>query len=341
MESIYTNPEELKKLIEKIKQHDAAIIVMDSCSELGNGIADFLKTTNIKKIDTSVIKFKNNEINNFPAESVRAKNIYVIGTGSNYNGSINDNFIAMCGMIRACRDASATHITAICIYVPYCRSDKKDQSRTPIMSKLICDFLHTAGANRLICCDLHAAQIQGMFNGPFDNLYATKYLLAQINQDYANEKFVVISPDVGGIKRIQDWANQLHAEYTFLTKSRDHNAVSKIIKHNLVDPVDLTDKIVLMVDDIGDTLGTLNSAAKILKEKGASKVVCVVTHGIFSGDAFTYLTESNIDKIYVTNSLPQKENIARSDKISVVDLSELFGLAIMSCVNASSMSVLF
>ena len=340
MDSLYPDFIDLKLLLEKIKQNDSAVIVMESCDELGNNIAEYLKDE-IRKINTSFTKFRNTEINTFPSQSVRSKNVYIIGTGSNYHGSVNDNFMALCGMIRACRNASAKYITTVCAYLPYCRSDKKDLARTPIMSKLICDFLKTAGTDRLICCDLHASQIQGMFDGPFDNLYAMKYLLQKVNQDYPDTNFVVISPDIGGIKRIQDYASKLNAEYSFLTKSRDHNEVSKIIKHDLVDPIDLVGKIVLLVDDIGDTLGTLNSASKILKDKGASQVLAVVTHGIFSGDAFNYLDENNIDKIYVTNTLPQKENTEKSNKIVVVDLSELFGSAIMTCVNATSMSVLF
>jgi ribose-phosphate pyrophosphokinase len=329
----------LENLFKNTKQNDSVVIVMDSCKELGKGIVERLKGE-INEISTKYFRFGNNEINTFPAESIRTKDVYIIGTGSNYNGTINDNIMAMYSMIRACRDASAKYIIGICPYFPYCRSDKKDQSRTPIMAKMICDFFKTAGADRLITIDLHAAQIQGFFEGPFDNLYATKYLLDQVSQAY-NNNFVVISPDAGGIKRIQDWASRLNCMYTFLTKSRDYNAISKITKHDLVHQIDFTGKRALLVDDIGDTLGTLNSAAKILKEKGAMEVIAAVTHGIFSGNAFAYLAEEYIDRIYVTNTLPQEENVSKSDKIRVVDLSELFANAILSCVNATSMSALF
>ena len=331
----------LKNFVENIKQDNSVIIVMDSCKELGDNVVDYLKR-NLKKINTTFLRFNNNEVNALPAESVRAKGVYIIGSGSNHDGTVNDNFMAMCGMIRACRDASAKYITLICTYLPYCRSDKKDQARTPIMAKLVCDFLKEAGANRLISIDLHAAQIQGYFDGPYDNLYATKYLLRKIYEDYKNYKFLLISPDVGGIKRIQDWSNQMNnADYTFLTKSRDHNAVSKIINHELVDPVKIKGARALFIDDMIDTAGTINGAAKIAKEKGAIEVVVVVTHGLFSGNAFKYLAEDYIDKVYITNTLPQIENLKKSNKIVVVDVSELVGNAIMSCVNATSMSVHF
>ncbi|XWV25625.1 DEHA2D17908p [Tupanvirus deep ocean] len=329
----------LEKLVKDTKQNDAVVIVLDSCKELGDAIVHCL-VGKLEKISTAYFRFGNNEINTFPSKSVRSKDVYIVGTGSNVNGTINDNLMAMFGMIRSCRDASAKHITAITAYYPYSRSDKKDQSRTPIMSKLVADFFKTAGANRLITVDLHAAQIQGFFKGPFDNLYATKYLLKKIKEDYP-EDFVVISPDAGGIKRIQDWASQMDCIYTFLTKSRDHNSISKITKHDLVHQIDFTGKKALLVDDIGDTLGTLNSAAKILKEKGATEVVAAVTHGIFSGNAFENLNQGYIDCIYTTNTLPQETNLEKSHKIVVVDISELFADAILSCVNATSMSAVF
>lgn len=329
----------LKKQIDNIKQNDSVVIVMESCEELGKGIVDHLREK-VKNINTKFLRFGNNEINTFPSGSVREKNVYIIGSGSNHNGTINDNIMAMCAMIRACRDSSSKHITTICAYYPYCRSDKKDQSHTPIMAKMIGDFFKIAGTNRLITIDLHSAQIQGFFDGPFDNLYATKYLIKQVITDYDND-FIVVSPDAGGIKRIIDWSSQMNCPYTFLTKGRDHNSVSKIIRHELVHQLDFSGKKALLVDDIGDTLGTLNSAAKILKEKGATEVVAAVTHGIFSGNAFGYLQEVWIDKIYVTNTLPQKLNSQKSDKIVIVDLSELFANAILCCVNATSMSALF
>jgi ribose-phosphate pyrophosphokinase len=296
----------------------SVIISLDSCKELGDKISEQLNC-----MKTKIFKFNNNEINISPCESVREKNVFIIGSGSNYGGTINDNVIEMLSIVRACRDASAKHITLICAYFPYCRSDKKDQGRAPIMAKLMCDLFKTAGVNRLITFDLHAAQIQGFFDGPFDNLYAGDDLIACLKNDHPNDGFIVISPDVGGIKRIKDFGSKLNAEYTFLVKSRDHDKISHINHHELVHQLDLTGKINLLVDDIGDTLGTLNSAAKLLKEKGAPYVIAIITHGIFSGKAFDLLEQDHIDKIYVTNTLPQQDNMKKSKKIEVVDLSTL------------------
>lgn len=323
------------------KKNNSIVIMMDSCGKkLGDNIGLLLKK-NIYCAESQFIRFGNNEINVFPTESVREKKVFIVGTGSNHNGTINDNLMTMCGMIRACQTASAKYITAICTYFPYCRSDKKDQGRAAIMAKLVADFFKVAGANRIITVDLHAAQIQGFFDGPFDNLYAINYLVEKIKLDYPDKKFIVISPDAGGEKRANAWANKLNTSYTFLTKTRDHDAISVIKKHELVHNINFKNETIILVDDIGDTLGTLCSAAKILKERGAKEIIGVVTHGVFSGNAFKNLENGNLDKIYTTNTIPQDQNMDISKKIILVDLSELLAKVIMCCANAESISNIF
>ncbi|AYV85615.1 MAG: hypothetical protein Satyrvirus26_4 [Satyrvirus sp.] len=328
----------LKEKINKSKNNDSVIIVMNSCGDLGDKIKSKLDNK-IRSIDTKFFHFGNNEVNTFPAESIREKRVFIIGTGSNYGGSINDNCMAMFAMVRACRDASARDITLICGYYPYCRSDKKDQGRAPIMAKLIGDFAKVAGAGRLVTVDLHASQIQGFFDGPFDNLYAIDYLVNVIKKDYHIPDCVLVSPDAGGEKRVAAWATKLNIPYTFLTKSRNHNAISAINKHELVHKLDFKGKTAIIVDDIGDTLSTLKSASKILKENGVCKVVCAVTHGIFSGNAYEKLLDDDIDFMYVTNTLPQ--NQPEPPKIKIVDLSELFAEIILRCVDGKSLSSMF
>lgn len=325
-----------------MEKDDSILIILNSCDELGIAVADKLKGK-INCIDTKFQKFGNNEINIAPLESVRQKNVYIIGSGSNMNSnsSINDNIMEMCIIIRACRDASAKSITLICAYFPYCRSDKKDQGRMPITAKLMCDLFKISGVNRLMTFDLHAAQIQGFFDGPFDNLYTGKYLIQSLNEDFdiTFDKYITVSPDVGRMKLIQDFANKLNTNYTFLIKVRDHNKISHISHHEIVHNLDFKHKICFLIDDIGDTFGTLNSAAKLLKDRGASKIIAVITHGIFSGKAFDNLY--NIDKIYVTNTLSQNNNILKSDKIKIIDISELCSQAITCCINGTSVSSLF
>ena len=318
----------------------AVIIVLDSCKDLGDAVAAKLLRS-IRQIPVKFYHFGNHEINTFPTESVGGKNVYIIGSGSNVGGTINDNLVTMLAMIRSCRDAGAKYITMVCPLIPYTRSDKKDQPRSPIMAKLVCDMFKTAGVNRLITIDLHASQIQGFFSGPCDNLYAIGPLCEAVKKDLDLGNVVLISPDVGGVKRIENWSKKLGVQNTFLTKSRNHSAVSQISHHELVHQLDLVGKTCLLVDDICDSMGTLCSAANILKAKGASKVIAVVTHGVFSGKAFENLAGDAIDAVYVTNSLPQAENVGRCDKIKVVDVSDLFSKVIMCCVEGKSISALF
>ena len=334
--------EKISSLEMKLRANDkSVVIVLDSCKELGNNTINRLSGM-VKKTNTQFYQFGNNEVNTFPIESIRQNNVYIIASGSNMEGaSINDNIITMLSLIRSCRDASAKYITLVCPYFPYSRSDKKDKSRMPIMAKLMCDLIKISGADRIITIDLHSAQIQGFFEGPFDNLYAINHLINAIKTDFDMKDCIIVSPDAGGEKRAAAWSSKLDIPYTFLTKSRDHNKVSVIAKHELVHQLDFSNKVAILIDDIGDTLGTLCSAANILKNKGTNKIIAVVTHGIFSGKAFDNLNKSVIDYIYVTNTLPQDENIKKSDKIKVVNISNLFARAIECCVNAKSISSLF
>lgn len=339
--------ERLDKLeaIVKKNSNNSVVIVMESCKDLGDTIIQHLHGR-LGKVNTKFFHFGNNEVNNFPAESVRKKEVYIIGSGSNMivNGkfmSINDSFMAICGMVRACRDASATFITVVTPYYFYSRSDKKDQGRSPIMARLAADLLYASGTSRTISIDLHASQLQGFFDGPFDNLYAIDYLIAAIKKDYDMSNCILVSPDAGGEKRVVAYQEKLKIPMTFFTKHRNHDKISEIKDQKLVDKLDFENKTIFLIDDICDTAGTLCSAAKILKDMKAKEVICVVTHGVFSGKAFENLAKDNIDAIYVTNTLPQDENMKKCNKIRLVDISELCADAILKCVNGESMSDLF
>lgn len=336
--------ETMEKMMEEMKKKDAVVIFLDSCRDLGEGIQKYLEGK-VENIRTKFMRFGNNEVNTMPAESVRNKIVFIIGSGSNFGGTINDNLMIILQMVRACRDASAKEITVLCAYFPYCRSDKKDQGRAPISAKLVTDLFKSAGAQRLITVDLHAGQIQGFFDGPFDNLYAINYLIETIRKDYPaldKQNCVVVGPDAGSFKRTVNWATKLGGfEHTFLEKTRDHNKVSTIASHKLVDNLNLVGKTVIIDDDIGDSLGTLVSASKILKDKGATMVIAGVTHGVFSSKAFENLDQKYLDVIYVTNTLPQAENQKKSDKIRIVDISKLCADAIEACVKGTSVSDLF
>jgi len=327
------------------KKKKPVFIVLDSCIELGESIVRQMKCMNM--IDRSGIKmyrFGNGEINAFPSETVRKKDVFIVASGSNVYGlSINDHIMALCSVIRSCRDGSAKFVTVICPYLPYCRSDKKDQGRMPIMGKFICEIFELAGANRMIAIDLHAGQIQGFPNIPLDNIYAINPLVEQIKNDYGEclQDLVIVSPDAGGEKRAIAWASKLGVPETFFTKKRDHAQVSVIQTQDLAKEIDFKNKVVVLIDDIGDTCGTLVGAAKQLMEKGPREVIAIVSHGVFSKNAFDNLNNSIINKIYVTNTIPQLENVERCSKIVVVDLGDLLSQVIVKCMNGESVSELF
>lgn len=312
---------------------------------------------------SKVTKYGNGEFTPNFDQSVRGKHVYIVGTGSSTFDDVNANIMELAGLCDACQKGSAKSITLLLLYMPYSRSDKKEKGHSPIMGQLMLRFLTMAGADRLASFDLHAPQIQGFIPQPFDNLYAEKYLMAAIQKDFKLEqnrpledfcfehdiaikyhnseqdKYLLIAPDSGAEKRVAGWADKLKISYSLLSKRRDHEG--KIIAHVLRDSIELTGKTVFIVDDIGATFGTMHSTAGILKNLGAEKVIAVCTHGVFSGKAFAYLEQSEIDLVYTTNTLPQEENQKKSAKIKVVDLSEVICEYIYRCQHDLSVSEMF
>lgn len=327
------------------------LFVLQSCAELGLSISATANSEFFGLVELVTVtekRFGNNEICAFTNISVRKRDVIILASGSNVGGmSINDHLMMLCAAIRSAKSGSAAYITVILPYFPYSRSDKKDQGRMPIMSQFACSMIKEAGANRLVSVDLHAGQEQGFFgNGdPFDNLYAIRHLTEAVKKDWAKDleanNLVVISPDVGGEKRVVSWAERLKAPHTFLTKRRDHSKVSVILEHELVHQIDLVGKTVVFVDDMCDTMGTIKSAAEIVRKKGAGKIIVAVTHGIFSGPAFDNIAKSDIDLVYVTNSIPQEDNVKRCSKLRVVDISDLVVTAILKNIKGESLSDTF
>jgi ribose-phosphate pyrophosphokinase len=336
--------EKMMIAVAKMKKK-AVVISLSSAGSLGRDTVTSLSSYDKETYFTVATKyyhFGNNEINIFPLESVRKKDVFIIASGSNTaDGSVNDNLMTLYSLIRSCRDASAKYITVVCTYMPYSRSDKKDQGRAPIMAKLVCDFFKQSGTSRLITVDLHAAQIQGYFDGPFDNLYAINYLIDAIKLDHKVQDMILISPDAGGEKRVAAYSKKMNIPYTFFTKTRDHSQISKIDKHEMVHQFDLVGKTCLIVDDIGDTLGTMNSCAQKLKDKGAKMVIAAITHGVFSGNAIDNLNNGAIDLMYVTDTVYQMDKPELPSKLTLVPLSDLIANSIKSCVEGKSMSALF
>lgn len=268
------------------------------------------------------------------AESVREDDVYIINTGC---GTVNTALMELCIMIHACKIASAKRITAVIPLFPYSRQDKKDKSRAPITAKLVANMIQKAGCDHVITMDLHASQIQGFFDVPVDNLYAEPSAILYIRTHFNVDDVVIVSPDAGGAKRATSIADRLGVDFALFHKERKKaNEVSRMV---LVGNV--KDKIAILVDDMADTCGTLCLAASHLSEAGALKVFGFVTHGILSGNALETIEASNLEKLIVTNTLPQNANQAGCSKIEVIDIGKVLGEVIRRSHYGESVSKLF
>lgn len=267
-------------------------------------------------------------------ESVREDDVYIINTGG---GAVNTALMELCIMIHACKIASAKRITAVLPLFPYARQDKKDKSRAPITAKLVANMIQKAGCDHVITMDLHASQIQGFFDVPVDNLYAEPSAILYIRTHFKLDDVVIVSPDAGGAKRATSIADRLGVDFALFHKERKKaNEVSRMV---LVGHV--KDKTAILVDDMADTCGTLCLAAQHLTEAGVSKVYAIVTHGILSGNALKAVEASALEKLIVTNTLPQQANQAICKKIEVIDIGPVLGEVIRRSHWGESISKLF
>jgi ribose-phosphate pyrophosphokinase len=286
-----------------------------------------------------VDKFKNDECRIEIKENVRGAEVFVIQSlcrAPNGN-SVNDSLMELLLMIDALSRASANRITAIVPYYGYAKQDKKTKGREPISAKLVANLLEKAGAKRLVTLDLHAAQIQGFFDLPVDNLIATPTLASYLKSEgLEGDKIVVVSPDAGGVPRAENFAKRLRSDVAIVFKRRPEPDVSEVT--TIVG--DVKGKIAVVVDDMISTGGTLAKAAEALIKRGATQVYTCATHGIFAGDAVRVLTESPIERIIVTDTLP---NVAANlgDKFRVLSVAQILADAIKRITANRSVSELF
>lgn len=315
-------------------QNSIKLISGNSHPELSNSIAERI---GISLAKVGAFQYTNRETAVAVGESVRDEDVYIIQTGCGEQ-EINDFLMELLIMINACKIASARRITAVIPTFPYARQDKKDKSRAPITAKLIANLLQTAGCNHVITMDLHASQIQGFFRVPVDNLYAEPSVLRYIKDNYSNDDIIIVSPDAGGAKRVAYIADKLDVNFALIHKERQKaNEVSKMV---LVG--DVSKKVCLLVDDMADTCGTLCKAAEVLLTSGgAQKVVAIVTHGIFSGNAIEKLNNSKLSKIVCTNTMPLQDKLKRCPKLELLDISPTLAEAIRRLHNGESVSYLF
>ncbi len=306
--------------------------------ELADKIAKRMQT---RLGNALVDRFKNDECRIEIRENVRGAEVFVLQSICNSpSGSVNDSLMELLLMIDALRRASANRITAVVPYYGYAKQDKKTKGREPISAKLVANMLEVAGAERLVTLDLHAAQIQGFFNIPVDNLTAAPTLCNYLkNQGLQGDRVVVVSPDAGGVPRAETFAKRLKSTLAVIIKRRPEPDISEVT--HIVG--DVQGKIAVVVDDMISTGGTLVKAAEALIKRGATDVYTLATHGIFAGDAVKQFAGSPIRRVIVTDTIPRSAFVEgnESGKIEQQSIAQILADAIKRITSNRSVSELF
>jgi ribose-phosphate pyrophosphokinase len=310
--------------------HQVKLFCGNSNRPLASAVAS---TLGLELGKADVGTFSDGEVNVELRENVRGMDCFVIQSICH---PANTHLMELLIVIDALRRSSARRITAVIPYYGYARQDRKVAPRTPITAKLVADLISVAGTDRVLCLDLHAGQIQGFFNLPVDNLYATPVLLEAIRQRFGGN-LVVISPDAGGVERARAYAKRLEASLAIIDKRREAANVSQVM--NIVG--DVRDRTCVMVDDIIDTAGTLTEGARALVAAGARHVYAAVTHPVLSGPAIKRIEESPLEEVVVTDTIPLRAEARECGKVQVVSIASLLGEAIRRITNEESVSSLF
>lgn len=299
---------------------------------LSNQISDYL---DVPLVDPQIRRFANGEIFCEIEKNVRGSDVFIVQTTSS---PVNDNLMELLIMIDALKRASAASITAVVPHYGYSRQDRKANPRTPISAKLVADLLTVAGATRVITMDLHAGQIQGFFDIPFDNIYASPVFLEYIKNNIDLENLTLVSPDAGGVERVRWYAKRLGKDIAMIDKRRTGPNVAEAM--NIVG--DVKGKDVIIIDDMIDTAGTLIEAARTLKEHGARKIFSFATHGVFSDPAAERISAcEELEAVVVTDTIPLTNNLRKVEKIKVLTTAEILSKAIHRTFNHDSVSSLF
>jgi ribose-phosphate pyrophosphokinase len=280
-------------------------------------------------------RFSDGEVQIEIMENVRGKDVFVVQPTC---APTNENLMELLVMIDAIRRSSAARVTAVIPYFGYARQDRRPRSaRVPITAKVVADMIATVGTDRVLTVDLHADQIQGFFNIPVDNVYASPVLLGDVwRQKYPDQ--MVVSPDVGGVVRARALAKRLDdADLAIIDKRRPKANVAKIM--NIIGDVD--GRSCILIDDLVDTAGTLCQAAKALKEHGAAQVLAYCTHPVLSGPAVENISNSELDALVVTDTIPLGEDAANCDRIRQLSIAELLAETIRRISDEESVSSLY
>jgi ribose-phosphate pyrophosphokinase len=292
------------------------------------------RSLNIRLGRATVGRFSDGEVAVEILENVRGKDVFVLQSTCM---PTNDNLMEVMLMVDALRRASAGRITAAIPYFGYARQDRRVRSaRVPITARVVADMLTVVGVNRLLTMDLHSDQIQGFFDIPVDNVYSTPILMGDIwKQDHSN--LMVVSPDVGGVVRARAVAKRLDCDLAIIDKRRPKPNVAKVM--HIIGEV--KDRTCIIMDDMVDTANTLCEAAAALKDHGAKKVMAYITHPVLSGSAIERITNSQLDELVVTDTIPLRDDAARCPKIRQVSVAELLAETIRRISNEDSVSSLF
>ncbi len=280
-------------------------------------------------------RFSDGEFNFQILENVRGQDCFLIQPTC---PPVDQNILELLIMLDAFRRSSAARITAVIPYYGYARKDRKDKPRVPISSKLIANLIVQAGADRVLCMDLHAGQIQAFFDIPVDHIFAAPVLVGHF-QHHPIPDLVVVAPDAGGVERARAYAKRLDVDLAIIDKRRDKD------KANVVDIMhvigEVAGKNVLIVDDMIDTAGTLTQSAQALRDNGAKEIYACATHAVFSGRACELIAESVLSQVVVTNTIPERHDVCDTGKVTYLSIAGLLADAIASIHDETSVSRLF
>ena len=307
------------------------LLTGNSNKVLSKNIAKYLKS---KLVNSSIRKFSDGEIYVEINENIRGNSIFIIQSVSS---PANDNLMELLLCIDALKRSSAKNITAVIPYFGYARQDRKVAPRTSISAKLVSNLITKAGADRVVTVDLHAGQIQGFFDIPVDNLFATPIFARHIKKNIKGKNLICVAPDVGGVERTRALARKLDIGIAIIDKRRPAPGKSQVM--NVIGNV--KNKTCIIIDDIIDSGGTIVNAAQALINRGAKDVHVYITHGVLSGEAVEKINKSKIKNLVITDTIDNSDKVKKAKNIEVLSISILLGEAIKRISNSTSVSDLF
>ncbi|MET3898296.1 ribose-phosphate pyrophosphokinase [Devosia sp. UYZn731] len=306
------------------------LVTGNSNRALAESVASYLE---LPLTDCTVKRFADKEIYVEVHENVRGEDVFILQSTS---FPANDNLMELLILTDALRRSSARRITAVLPYFGYARQDRKSVSRTPISAKLVSNLITEAGVNRVITLDLHAAQIQGFFDIPTDNLYSAPVMVRDIKDNYDTAKVMIVSPDVGGVARARATAQRIGADLAIVDKRRPRAGVSEVM--NIIG--DVSGKHCILIDDIVDSGGTLINAAEALLKAGALEVSAYITHGVLSNGAAERIAASKLKELVITDSIEETDLVQTASNIRRITIAPLIGEAIARTASEQSVSSL-